>query len=173
MKLIGFWLCLVALLISAHRLPAPISEIPESTPSPKPQRETVPRSRPEQMVKPRATPALSFAGTWTGPTTYTGNGETKNLICQLKISNDERMVEIYWSKVGKQNVTDPGGQAGCSRSGETLTWKFTEPASGLPLPGWTATDTLRANVNGTVNFVRDGRRSNGAIFQQTGTLSRQ
>ncbi|HEX9425058.1 MAG TPA: hypothetical protein VF899_17585 [Pyrinomonadaceae bacterium] len=33
MKVIGLWLCFVMLLISAHRLPAPISEVPES-PSP-------------------------------------------------------------------------------------------------------------------------------------------
>jgi hypothetical protein len=36
MKVIRLWLCLVVLLASAHRLPAPISEIPAPTAAPRP-----------------------------------------------------------------------------------------------------------------------------------------
>jgi hypothetical protein len=51
MKVIGLWLCLAILLISADRLPAPISEVPESPPptpqSPSPEIATT-RPAPEQ-----------------------------------------------------------------------------------------------------------------------------
>jgi hypothetical protein len=62
MKVIGLWLCLAILLISADRLPAPISEVPESptpapVPSPSPEIATT-RPAPEQA------PLVNNGRTW-------------------------------------------------------------------------------------------------------------
>lgn len=50
MNVTRLWLCLVILLISAHRLPAPISEIPE-TPKPAPEQSAKPK--PKRTIKPK------------------------------------------------------------------------------------------------------------------------
>ena len=76
-----FFVVAVILLIGAHRLPAPISEVPES-PTPAPEGQAKPKkplSKPiaveskaktKSEAKPSATPApqgpARFAGTWTG-----------------------------------------------------------------------------------------------------------
>jgi hypothetical protein len=147
------------LLLTTHPLPAPISEVPEATPTPKP--------KSEAALKPAATPAFSFAGTWKGPTTYTGHGHIKSFVWQIKVSNDEKTVWLYLSKAGKQDPTESLGQWPCNRFGETLTWSFKDR-------NVTTTDTLRINANGTTNFVVDGTWNlDHAHIQWTGTLSRQ
>ena len=156
------------LLITAHRLPAPISEIPEATPTPKPKREAV-KPKPEAIPKPKASSTHLFAGTWTGAMTYTDHGHIKSYFCQIKISDDEKTVWINMSKEGKKEATEPGGQALCSRSGETLTWNLSDSISGLRA---TWTDTLKISGNGNANFVRDGNWSDGTTFHQNGILSR-
>jgi hypothetical protein len=147
------------LMLAAHRLPAPISEVPEKTPAPK--------LKSESVRKPIAIPAFSFAGTWRGSTTYNGHGHVKSFVWQIKVSNDEKTVWLYVSKAGKQDPTDSLGQWPCSRFGETLTWSFKDR-------NVTATDTLRINANGTANFVVDGTWNlDHAHIQWNGTLSRQ
>lgn len=51
MKVIGVWLSFVILLISAHRLPAPISEV--ETPTPAPEQSAKPK--PKRTIKPKVT----------------------------------------------------------------------------------------------------------------------
>jgi hypothetical protein len=51
----------VVLLLATHRLPAPITEIPES-PTPAPEQSAKPK--PKRITKPKVT--TKFAGTWTG-----------------------------------------------------------------------------------------------------------
>ena len=51
----------VVLLLLTHRLPAPITEIPES-PTPAPEQSAKPK--PKRITKPKVT--TKFAGTWTG-----------------------------------------------------------------------------------------------------------
>ena len=51
----------VVLLLLTHRLPAPITEIPES-PTPAPKQSAKPK--PKRITKPKVT--TKFAGTWTG-----------------------------------------------------------------------------------------------------------
>jgi len=56
------------IVITAHRLPAPIQEVPETpTPTPRSQPNPLPSTTPE-----RADPA-QFAGTWTGKIKFGGN----------------------------------------------------------------------------------------------------
>jgi hypothetical protein len=64
------------LLITAPRLPAPISE--EATPTPKPTAVAKPKPKPVAAPKPKPTPP-SFAETWSGVTTESYFGQTSNL----------------------------------------------------------------------------------------------
>src|SRR5438445_13777303 len=75
MRPICLWLALGSLLITAHRLPAPIQEVPESpTPTPAVATAAQPRKSPP---KPKSKPsgAARFAGTWTGRITADTMGD--------------------------------------------------------------------------------------------------
>jgi hypothetical protein len=158
------------LFIPAPQLPAPISEAPETTPTPKPKREMTPRSKPKPPATPKATatPNRSFAGTWTG----SAGDSSGTAVYVIKISDDEKTVWINWNESG-QDITGPGLQLPCNRFHETLTWTLTQETSA-------ETDTLRIDANGTASFVRDGRVVAGITFLDpggpykiTGILSRQ
>jgi hypothetical protein len=160
----------VVLLLTTHPLPAPISEVPETTPTPKPKREVIsrPKPNPKAIAKPRVTPSRSFAGTWTG----SAGDSSGTAVYVIKISDDEKTVWINWNQTG-QPITGPGLQLPCNRFRETLTWTLTQETS-------TETDTLRIDANGTASFVRDGRVIAGDTFLDpggpyniTGILSRQ
>ena len=165
------------LLITAHRLPAPISEAPETTPSPQPNREVIPRPKPKPkaIAKPRATPSRSFAGTWSGSTVNSSSdGEKANSnYYVIRISDDEKTVLINWSLSG-ETMSGSDLQASCIRVGGTLTWNLTQIGE---TPTWLCTDTLRMNANGTASFIRNGRwiagDYQGITYNNTGTLSRQ
>jgi hypothetical protein len=153
------------LLMTAHRLPAPISEEPPVTPNPKPKRDTrqVSKSKPEAAFKTKANPAtLRFTGTWIGTTLnrISNGSSTGSSAYVIKISGDERTVWINWNKSGT-NVTGTGLRASCDRFRETLTWSLTQQGS-------IEKDSLRMNANGTASFVREG-----STYTATGTLSRQ
>jgi hypothetical protein len=172
MKVIRSWLCLFLLLISAHRLPAPISEIPQTTPTPKPKREATPRSKskPEATLKPKARPNLSFAGTWTGSViSKSSNGNTYSYSYVINISDDEKTVLINQAQTGK-SMSGPPTPASCSRFREALTWSFSSA-------GGTTTYTMRINSNGTASFLREGRNFGGeaddVTYTQTGIFSRR
>jgi hypothetical protein len=160
----------ITLLISAHRLLAPISEAPQPTPTPK--REATPRSKPkpEATPKPKASPNLSFAGNWAGPVTaIASNGQRGNSNYILRISDDEKTVWINWNLVG-QTISGAGYQASCNRFRGALTWSFV-------FPGEIITDTLRLNANGTANFTAEGKWTTGdnagLTFTHTGVFLRQ
>jgi hypothetical protein len=163
-------LSIALLLVTAHRLPAPISEVSETTPTPKPKRDVTsrPKPKPETTPKPRATLNRSFAGTWTG-SAGDSNGSAAYII---KISDDEKTVWINWDK-SASDISGPGLQLKCNRFSETLTWTLAQETS-------TETDTLRINPDGTASFVRDGNvvagitfLDPGGPFKISGVLSRQ
>ena len=164
---------MVILLLAAHRLPAPVSEIPQGTPAPKPKREALPRSKPkvETPLKTKATPNRSFAGTWNGNVVTSASDGSANSSATylIRISDDERTAWVNWSQTG-QPMTGAGAQAPCNRFRETLTWTLTLSES-------TATDTMRIDVNGNASFVREGTWTSGdnqgTTYNHTGTLSRQ
>lgn len=167
--------CLIVavLLVTAHRLPAPISEVPQATPTPKPKREATPRSKPKPEATPKqtATPNRSFAGTWTGNVAIKVSDGSSNpgSIYNIRISDDEKTVWLNWGEIGKP-LGGPGYQAPCNRFRETLTWSLTFPLQ-------IVTDTLQINTDGTAGFVREGRWTGGdyegITYNHTGTLSRQ
>jgi hypothetical protein len=165
-------LCPLVLLLTTRPLPAPISEVPETTPIPKPNKEVIPRPKPKPkaVAKPRATPSRSFAGTWSGNVIASSStGESGSYSYTINISDDEKTVWINWNETG-QPISGPGHQAPCNRFRETLTWSLTFPES-------TVTDTLRIDANGNGSFVREGAWTSGdnqgVTYNQTGTLSRQ
>jgi hypothetical protein len=169
-------LILVLLLITAHRLPAPISEVPQTTPTPKPKRELTPKSKPKpEATSKKASPALSLAGTWTGSTVDTWSGDRNQHIdvYVVKISDDEKTVLINWALQGT-NISGSDYQASCIRIGGALTWNLRQMGEN---PTWVCTDTLRMNPNGTAGFTRQGRHIagdySGSTFLNAGTLSRR
>lgn len=162
---------LLMLLLTTQRLPAPISEVPQTTPPPKP-KQAAPKikSKPEATPKPKATPNRSFAGTWSGSVIAKASDGSDNSSATyiIRISDDEKTVWINWNQSG-QPISGPGYQAPCNRFRETLTWSFTFPAS-------INTDTLRINTDGTASFVREGKWTSGdnegITYNHTGTFSR-
>jgi hypothetical protein len=155
------------LLVTAHRLPAPISE--EATPTPKPKQESTPKPKPkpESTPKPKPTPNRSFAGTWTGNTTNTSSdGSSGASSYVIKISDDEKAVLINVGEVGKP-VGGPPTPSSCTRFGEALTWSLSGAAG-------TTTYTMRLNSNGTASFLREGQFTggdyDGTTYSHSGTL---
>jgi hypothetical protein len=163
------------LLITAHRLPAPISELPEATPKAK-SREGEPgsKSKPSTEKKSVSAPRVSFAGTWTGtasgrmqqavfgPTTTSAN-------LNIQISPDERTVSWTTSAwmFGKT-------QAAVQKNGRTLTWTCERHY----LAGKIAVACrLEMDANGTARYSESSGLVNGmfkgAGYELTGTLIRQ
>jgi hypothetical protein len=159
-----------------HRLPAPIQEAPESTPTPKPKREVVvrPKPKPEATPKPKATPNRAFAGTWIGSTTDTSsNGDTGSSRFVIKISDDEKTVLINWELNG-ESASGSDFQTPCNKFGNTLSWALKQMGEN---PTWVCTDTFQLNGDGTANFIRKGNwiggDFEGGTYTCTGTFSRQ
>lgn len=186
-RTLALFLFVALLLITAQRLPAPISEVPQTTQAPKPKREPASKPKPKSETIPKSPLKLSFPGTWTGTTiTKSSNGGDSgptNYI--IRISDDEKTVWINWDL---QQPSGPGHQASSNRFRETLGWSLTLAGSDLnvideEMSNYTVTDTLRMNANGTASFVREGRYPSmvnfwgghdpGITFKCAGTLSRQ
>lgn len=158
------------LLITALRLPAPISE--ETTPSPKPKQESTPKPKPkvESTPKPKPTPNTSYAGTWSGnvvvTTSFDHSADHKDYL--IRISDDEKTVWLNWNDAGKA-LSGNGFQAPCSRFGETLSWSLT-------VGGRVFTGALRNSGNGSAGFDSETRINDGDYAGQTlhyvGTLTK-
>ena len=164
------------LLTFPHRLPAPIQEVPEATPTPKPQpkREIAPRAKPkpETNSKPAVLSSRSFAGIWSGSAITSGTNESCFFV--IKVSDDEKTVLISWKFAGPTSEFTAGDGspelATSTRFGNVLSWS---PPS-LKQIGEVCTDTLRLNNNGTANFARTLTSADRTkTFNNAGTLSRQ
>ena len=121
-----FLLPAILLLFTAHRLPAPISEVPES-PTPAPEKQANTKKAPSKSrgvdSKPRATPppqpsatqgSVRFAGIWTGAL----HGATNGTVITLVVTPNEQRATVK----GLEFWGDRSGNA--SRAGNTLSWKF-------------------------------------------------
>ena len=135
-------LAVVLLFVTAHRLPAPISEIPESpTPAPTVAPTAKPKSKPLPKPKPKSEASASatnpvrgqpsskqsrFAGTWVGtmPEVPWGNVATELVV-------DQTETTMEWQESGKQK-----GHAKAKLSGNTLQASF--PA-GMTTATWSIT----------------------------------
>ena len=168
------FLIVAATLIASRRLPAPISEKPETTATqiakPKsPRADNVS----QRAAKPASKPAASFAGTWAGTTQGTGNttfGNQKNSSSySLQVSPDEKTISVeqkgnFYSKLRLSQIP-------CNRHGDSLIWSY----EGRALARVTGTSTLRLNADGTAGLT-DQRRYHSVdrfVLTITGTLMRQ
>lgn len=149
-------LALVALLllVTAHRLPAPITEVPE-TPTPAPEQASKPKWKRSAWAKSRSTSSNNesarvparFAGNWFGTISQGVWGDVK---VALVINVDGSSVRMT------------AGERPATVSGNTITWK-----SGLFNE---ITWTLTPQSNGTTAFVtsKSGLGVNGtATFGRT------
>jgi hypothetical protein len=168
-------LMIFLLVLSAHRLPAPISEVPQTTPTPKPKREMITRSKSKPEGTPKPTTNLNrFAGTWSGSTVDTSSSGNQGISSYvIKISDDEKTVLIDWHVSGT-NPSGTGLQAPCIRFGNSLSWSLKQLGD---TPTWACTDTFQLNSNGTASFVRQGTfiagDYQGVTYNNTGTFSRE
>ena len=159
------------LLFATHRLPAPISEVPQATPIPKPKREAAPRvkSKPEATPKPKRNP-IRFAGAWSGTIVATASdGNSSNDSYLIEISDDEKTVLFRWAAVGS-SFSGPPEQASCTRFGQALSWSLSSSSA-------TQTYSMRLNLDGTASFLMEGRWISGdyegITYTHSGILSRQ
>lgn len=151
MKVIRPWFCLVLFLFSAHRLPAPIQEVPESPTPPLTQparpKKTPAKSKsiesefktktvPKPPAKPTQGPAR-FAGTWIG--TIKGFGIWGDVEYTLVVDPSGTSV-IEKSRLGT-------GTRKVSSDGTTITWRS----------GWFKEYTWTLTPNA------DGKTATGAL----------
>jgi len=171
MKLFRVLLSIALLLVSAHRLPAPISEAPEATPVPKPKPSATAKAKPKSEVTPKPkSQNLSFAGTWAGTANITASdGSSGSCNYLIKISDDEKTALVNVGLVGKA-MSGPAMPFSCTRFRDSLTW------SDSAATGFT-TYTMKVTSAGTASILREGRyiggELNGVTYAHTGTISRQ
>jgi hypothetical protein len=145
------------LLISAHRLPAPISEIPESpTPPAAPTSTPQPTPPSQPSTTPERADAARFAGTWTGKIKI-GNGSESNVTLVVNREATALTQILKGPNERVRQTTHPttfGGQRLSWRSGqmENVVWTVT------PNPdGQTALATTKmgaAGIENTATFQR-------------------
>lgn len=154
----------IALLISAHRLPAPIQEVPES-PTPAPEQSAKPRSKPKprsEASESAAAPARQkpspkqsrFAGTWAGimPEVPWGNVPTELVV-------DQAEATMVWQEGGKPKTAVA---AKTTLNGDTLSARF---PTGMTTAVWYISpsgDGITATVRLTA-FMNDQT----AVFRRT------
>ena len=165
------------LLITAHRLPAPIVEETAPTPQPKVKRpaaeaETKPKQSPAN--KPVAAAKVSFAGNWTGTATGRINqavfGQTSfSSNYKIQISADERTAN--WTSSAWMFAKF---QAPVQKNGRTLTWT-TERHD---IAGATTVKCrLEMDSNGTARYSESSGLVNGVFkgkgYEISGVFVRQ
>jgi len=167
------------LLVTTHRLPAPIFEAPAPSATPiSKQPKAKPRIKSSENERPQAAQtapkrAASFAGTWTGTAQGQGNttfGKQANTSTySIQISPDEKTLSVnqkgnYYSNVRLSDIA-------CRRQKDSLTWSYETTA----LVRVTGLCTLHLKADGTAE-LEDERRYHSVdqfILKITGTLLRQ
>jgi len=173
-KVIGLWLCFVILLISAHRLPAPIQEIPES-PSPAPT--VAPTLKPKPKVSPKPKPKSEASKSATNPLRQQPSSKQSRFTCTwmgtmqtfpagnqttvLAVDPTETTMTVTW--FGKQTV------AKAQLDGDTLRATFPPPPFQPQAHTWSLTpqpDGVNARVRFQC-FLNDFM----AVFHRSGAES--
>ena len=161
-----FLLALLSILISAHRLPAPIVE--EKTPTPSSEQSAKPKSKrviesktnratttPRAVSTPTPAPSKKFAGTWSGimPEIPWGNVDTDLIV-------DQNETTIEWRQSGKSKAAI----AKAILNGDTLSARF-------PVGFTTAVWYISPRADGVTASVRLTAFMNDdtAVFQRKPT----
>jgi hypothetical protein len=174
-RTIRICLTFAVLLITAHRLPAPISEIPEPTATARAKQKKTNAestnadndSRSRQATKPTPARAASFAGRWSGTVSgqiyiLLSGTETSSSTYSIQVSPDEKTLSVEQRGNDYSNIRL--SQIACRREGDGLAWTYKEQGLGFSHP----TGTLRMNSNGTASLA--DKRGPLTI---TGTLTKQ
>jgi hypothetical protein len=180
------FLFVVALVIvTAHRLPAPISEVEGPTPAPKqsarpkPKRATKPKFTSENSESPgkiasssQSRPTPKFTGTWTGTVNWIWPGDSAPefpTTYSIQISPDEKTISVR----GKGTLHIDGvktSQVACRREGDSLAWNYEYKGF---LTRFTGTCILRINSDGTASLGENREYSPTVVYKGTGTLIKQ
>jgi hypothetical protein len=159
-RAIRLLLIVAVLSITAHRLPAPISEVSTPTPTPKPKREPT-KSKSDATPKAKITPALSFAGTWSasGSGVYSVDNTAVPERWTVKISADEKTALL----------TGQGGNFifPCYRKGDTLSWSFDDRKSTS-----TTTIVMQMKSDRTASYVQNCIFVKGTTYKSFGMLTK-
>jgi hypothetical protein len=161
---------------TAHRLPAPISEITEVRKQRrKPQTAHLENSRTQQAApQPASRPAVLFAGVWTG--SAKGHAHTfpvsdkSSSTYSIQVSPDEKTVSVEEKGNSFGCVRQP--QIACRREADSLVWNYEQKV--FLFPRITGTCTLRINSDGTAGLA-DDREYHGVlklVLKISGTLRR-
>jgi hypothetical protein len=160
----------ISLLAAPMRLPAPISEIAPQTPTPAAQTETPkPKTRPTSSAASEAPAPGPFAGTWKGLLTISAqNGRKDARQCTIRISNDQKTVEIELADKGDGSGRLTERATGLRR-GKNLTWQVRQPTA-------TTVCTLELRGANSLSYVRTDRFTSGelkgGVVTSTATLSK-
>jgi hypothetical protein len=152
------------LVIAAHRLPAPIQETPESTPTPKPRREAVvrPNPKPEATAKPRATLNRPFAGTWSGivgfKDPFVGGGGDQQCDFVINAEETSMMIRVKSRRGSYHTATTPVVVIGNTLSAKGGFFKHMNATVTLTGDGTTADvlvrDTIWGSSSGTLKKIK-------------------
>lgn len=174
-----FLLASTLLLVTAHRLPAPIQEI-QDTPTPAPAAKSKPKPRKEERAK-KPTPSKpsinSFVGTWTGTvsmafTSDIGLNTSGNFRRTVKISSDGSVVYSGQSADG-QVGPQYNSRATVSREGGAVSWTIQQSEQGGVLRGTFSLQLTAPNVaNYQENSSFSSNVGNGTV-KAAGTLTKQ
>jgi hypothetical protein len=165
-------LAIVALIVTAHRLPAPIRD--EPTPAPKPKATAKPKPQAESEktheVKKSASPS-QLAGTWTGFINVVGNNGSSSLWdFVITVSSDAKAASTKW-KLSIENKWGAAIQSPCQGEGNLIRWSV------LVQNGKTAAShsfTLKLHDNRTATFSWHGQiPSDGFTADGTGVMTKQ
>jgi hypothetical protein len=160
-----FSLVVALLFVTAHRLPAPIQEVPES-PTPTPEQQAKPKktqskskaieseSKAKSAPKASATPMLQgparFAGTWTGTI---NQGILGDIPITLVVNSEGTSLVLKWSGGQEPHPTSYSGNTLSWRAGwlNEITWTLTPAGDGKTAA---VTSNSGFGVNGAAIFRR-------------------
>jgi hypothetical protein len=153
-RTLALLLTVALLLITAHRLPAPISEIPQATPTPTSVPTTIAEKTPIAPAASVPSPTSKsktarFAGTWTGlvpfKNPFAGGGGDQQ--CDFIVNAEENSATI---RVGK-----PGGGSFHTATTRLLVIGNTATGKGGFLKHMNVTLTLTGDANTATMVVHD------------------
>jgi hypothetical protein len=170
----AFWLVIVVMLVTGHRLPAPISE---ETPTPAPKPEAVAKSKAKSdnaekksPPKVKQSPFAPFAGVWTGSVKGGFNSDiglnvSATNATTIRIGADGSV----YNDQSSQNVSRPL----LSADGHTLTWNYQYSDSNGTGHG---TASLRLIGPKTATYKAEiivNTPSGNGVLKSLGTLTKQ
>lgn len=166
----------IVLLITAHRLPAPIVEAPTPAPAAK----STPKAKKEERAR-KPTPSKptisSFVGTWTGTvsgafTSDIGLNTSGNVSRTVRISSNGSVV-WFGQSIGGQAVPQYTSRAAVSKDGRTVSWIQQQNEQGGVLRG---TFSLQLIAPNAANYQENGSFSSSEAnftIKASGTLTKQ